>query len=184
MNPMEDEAVEAMQMTGLPTPPCYGQEIPADFPACAGCELVAACWTAFESGRPDWRGEIPVDGAVLPAAESAYAWLVAGGVPDAEAWRRVWGEMPGAYVRPLVAQIRWQTPEGNAPRTGPGAFRPGDHVRYLAGKGKASYRIYSVVTVKDDGKLTLYRMASGYIRNADPRKWKRLLRNEELQCAA
>jgi hypothetical protein len=50
MNPMEDEAVEAMEMTGLPTPPCYGQEVPADFPACAGCELAAACYDAYESG--------------------------------------------------------------------------------------------------------------------------------------
>lgn len=92
----------------MDTPTCYGKAVPEDFNPCHTCQLVAACWTAFDSGRPDWHGEIPVDGEPLPAAESAYAWLIASGVPDAEAWRRVWGEVPDTYVRPLVAQIRWR----------------------------------------------------------------------------
>jgi len=176
------------------TPTCYGQEIPAGFESCEACGLVAACYTAFDSGHPDWHGEIPVDGEVLPAAESAYAWLVASGVPDAEAWRRVWGEVPDSYVGPLVAQIRWQSPtngNGNVPalRTGPGAFRPGDGVWSVKSRDDRNRRRFNVMGVNPNGSLHLYAMMHGHIYHADPRRWERCKRNEEIaqeiaQCAA
>lgn len=51
-----------------------------------------------------WGDEIPFDGSPLPGAEAAYQWLLNSGVPDTEAWRRVWG----VYVRPLVAANKWR----------------------------------------------------------------------------
>lgn len=65
-------------------------------------------------------------------------------------------------------------------RTGPGAFRPGDHVRSLANGS----RMLGVIEVNNDGTLHLWAHKHGHIWDADPRHWVRVLRNEELSCAA
>ena len=65
-------------------------------------------------------------------------------------------------------------------RTGPGAFRPGDHVRSLANGN----RLLGVIAVNSDGTLHLWAHKNGHIWDADPCHWVRVPRNEELQCAA
>jgi hypothetical protein len=58
-------------------------------------------------------------------------------------------------------------------------FRPADHVRSIASRGKPYRRTFSVVRITASG-LVLWAHAWGYICNADPRKWERLPRPEEF----
>jgi hypothetical protein len=67
-----------------------------------------------------------------------------------------------------------------APRTGPGAFRPGDNVWSVASARRRNRRRFGVMEINPDGSLHLYAMNHGHVYRANPRRWVRCIRNEEM----
>jgi len=67
-----------------------------------------------------------------------------------------------------------------APRTGPGAFRAGDHVKSIASLGDKKRRAFRVKEINDDGTLHIWAHMHGHIYRADPNKWERGPRVEEM----